>query len=753
MSVLYCKMCGGTIEFEPSATVGVCDYCGTKQTLPKVNDDNIANLFNRANNLRLKCEFDKAEQIYEKIVQQNDSEAEAHWGIILCKYGVEYVEDPKTLERIPTCHRTRFESIKTDADYEAAIDYSDALQQGIYEKEARQIDKLQKDILAIVKNEKPFDVFICYKEKDENGKRTVDSALANDIYYQLTQTGLKVFYAAITLEDKLGQEYEPYIFSALNSAKVMLVIGTKPEYLNAVWVKNEWSRFMNQMKTDRSKILIPCYRDMDAYDLPEEFAHLQAQDMSRIGFIQDIIRGVEKVASRRDKTKDSFYDVGHSTKVDSGETIEKLKNLKELYDEGVISEEEFNGLKRQLLSIGQPESNKKLKKREESFSNSKPIDYISDTEVRLNNFDGDSEWLVLDRNEDKYLLISKYCQYRHIISDTPSYYWEKSHVRNHLNNEFINRFTLAQRSLIIPADESGMDNADVHDRVFLLSIDEFNKYKHILKKYYAWRDSKVSWEWALRTGGGGNGVAVVPTKKLVGDITPKYARVQTSLGASPFGIRPAIWIDMSKTDELINAEITSEMNASQIVEERDNQVKTEIERIASDIEIHGDEVILNGFDGQNEWIVLKKSGDNWLLLSKYMQECREVQKYIPYVWEDSQIREYLNTEFVNRFTSNQKDRLQIPSLCDTKDISDKIFLMSEDEYNIFFSSKEDDRRIMRRKQDMFPEIWALRSMDKKGRIQFVTKDGYINSKDGNSLFAGVSLFGIRPLIWLNVSTE
>ena len=296
MAIIKCKMCGGNLVEEPGVTVAECEYCGTQQTIPKTNDEVISNLFNRANNLRLKCEFDKAAQIYEKIVQQDDGEAEAHWGIVLCKYGIEYVEDPKTFKRIPTCHRTLFEAVTTDVDYLAAIDYSDALQQRIYEREARAIDRIQKDILAIVKNEKPFDVFICYKESDENSKRTVDSVLANDIYHQLTQEGMKVFYAAITLEDKLGQEYEPYIFAALNSAKVMLVIGTKPEYFSAVWVKNEWSRFLKLMKTDRSKLLIPCYRDMDAYDLPEEFAHLQAQDMSKIGFINDVVRGIKKLA-------------------------------------------------------------------------------------------------------------------------------------------------------------------------------------------------------------------------------------------------------------------------------------------------------------------------------------------------------------------------------------------------------------------------------------------------------------------------
>ena len=300
MALMKCKMCGGDLEICAGVTVAECEFCGTKQTLPQANDEVVQNLFNRANALRLKSEFDKAEQIYEKILQQNDTEAEAHWGIVLCKYGIEYVEDPKTFQRIPTCHRTSYDAVTADTDYLAAVKYADAAQKDIYQAEAKAIDRIQKSILSIVKEEKPFDVFICYKETDENGKRTLDSTIANDIYHQLTQEGLKVFYAAITLEDKLGREYEPYIFAALNSAKVMLVIGTKPQYFTAVWVKNEWSRFLKLMKTDRSKLLIPCYKDMDAYELPEEFAHLQAQDMGKIGFINDVVRGIRKVTVKEE---------------------------------------------------------------------------------------------------------------------------------------------------------------------------------------------------------------------------------------------------------------------------------------------------------------------------------------------------------------------------------------------------------------------------------------------------------------------
>ena len=298
MAVFKCKMCGGSLEVTAGETIIECEYCGTQQTLPKTTDENIQSLFNRANLMRQKNDFDKAEAMYEKILEADETEAEAYWGVILCKFGIEYVEDPKTYKRIPTCHRTSYDSIVADEYYKKALEYADASQRAIYESEAKKIDEIQKGILAISAQEEPYDIFICYKETDESGKRTQDSVIANDIYYQLTQEGFKVFYAAITLEDKLGSAYEPIIFAALNSSKVMLSIGTKPEYFNAVWVKNEWSRFLKMMKNDRSKMLIPCYKGMDAYELPEEFAHLQAQDMAKIGFINDIVRGIKKVIAK-----------------------------------------------------------------------------------------------------------------------------------------------------------------------------------------------------------------------------------------------------------------------------------------------------------------------------------------------------------------------------------------------------------------------------------------------------------------------
>lgn len=297
MSLFKCKMCGGNLDVAENMTVCECEYCGTKQTVPTADNEKKLGLFSRANMLRFNNEFDKASALFENIIAEFPAESEAYWGLVLCKFGIEYVDDPATGKKIPTCHRTVLERVFDDPDFQKAMDCADAVAVRVYRSEAKEIDRIQQSILSIVKNEKPYDIFICYKETAENGQRTKDSVMAQDIYDALASKGYKVFFARITLEDKLGQEYEPYIFAALSSAKIMLSIGTNYDYFNAVWVKNEWSRFLAMMKTDKSKVLIPCYCDCDAYDMPQEFRNLQGQDMGKVGFIQDLVRGIEKIIS------------------------------------------------------------------------------------------------------------------------------------------------------------------------------------------------------------------------------------------------------------------------------------------------------------------------------------------------------------------------------------------------------------------------------------------------------------------------
>lgn len=302
MAILKCKMCGGDLEIAEGMTVCECEYCGSKQTVPTIDDEKKITLFSRANRLRAACEFDKAAGVYESIVAEFPEEAEAYWGLVLCKYGIEYVDDPKTGKKIPTCHRSSFNSVFEDNDFEMVMEYSDALSRSVYREEAKIIERLRVGIIKVSSKEDPYDIFICYKETDANGERTIDSVIAQDVYNELTEKGYRVFFSRITLEDTLGQEYEPYIFAALNSAKVMLAFGTDYEYYNAVWVKNEWSRFLSLIEAGHKKTLIPCYKDIDVYDMPVEFKKLQGQDMGKVGAVQDLLRGIEKIIPKKNST-------------------------------------------------------------------------------------------------------------------------------------------------------------------------------------------------------------------------------------------------------------------------------------------------------------------------------------------------------------------------------------------------------------------------------------------------------------------
>lgn len=295
MAVIKCKMCGGSMEIGANETTAVCEYCGTLQTLPKLDSERIAALYERAELLRSSNDFDKAAAVYEQIVMAEPTDAEAYWSLVLCRYGIEYVEDPQTKKRVPTVNRVQPTSVLQDPDYRQALRYADEHQSALYQEEAAVIQGIQQQLLAISRKEAPFDIFICYKETDDHGHRTLDSVLAADMYRALTQEGYRVFFARITLEDKLGVAYEPYIFAALQSARIMFVVGTKPEYFQAPWVKNEWGRYWSMIRGGADKTLIPVYRDMDPHDLPEEFAHLQALDFSRLGAMQDLIHGTNKI--------------------------------------------------------------------------------------------------------------------------------------------------------------------------------------------------------------------------------------------------------------------------------------------------------------------------------------------------------------------------------------------------------------------------------------------------------------------------
>ena len=559
MTVFRCKMCGGNLEIRQGESVVICEYCGTTQTLPKLDDDRRINLYDRANHFRRNNEFDKAMGIYEQILNEDNSDAEAYWSIVLCRYGIEYVEDPLSHKRVPTVNRAQYTSIFADEDYKAALDHADGFQRKIYESEAKAIDEIQKGILEISSKEDPFDVFVCYKETDANGRRTVDSVLATDLYHQLTQEGFKVFFSRITLEDKIGTAYEPYIFAALNSAKVMVVLGTKPEHFNAVWVKNEWSRYLSLVKqSGGKKILIPAYRDMDPYDLPEEFSHLQAQDMSKLGFMQDLIRGIKKILAA-DKSKETasetvvmsdaqtavapllkrvfiFLEDGEWKSADDycervldmdpenaqaylGKLLasNQVRNLDSLSKVSQPFADNPNYAK--CLRYGDKELREKLEKDNQAGKDRLEEQRLSITititgdVVEFGTYHGRKiKWKVLDTQNNHLLLIAESAlEIRSYNIYDAAVTWETCSLRKWMNETFLNEaFSKEEQAVILRTKVTADKNPqyptdpgkDTQDKVFLLSIQEANHYFSSDKdrKMKRKRKNELCWWW-LRTPG------------------------------------------------------------------------------------------------------------------------------------------------------------------------------------------------------------------------------------------------------------
>lgn len=318
MALLICKTCEGNIIPIEGKNLGVCDSCGRMESLPSVTDERRTDAFNRGNHFRKNYEFDKALEEYAQIIKEDPADAEAHWCMTLSRYGINFQEDTRTKELIPTIDRISYTSILEDPDYLAALKYADGDRKHFYEENAKHIRTIQQGLLEVSSKEEPFDVFICFKDtNDLTKKRTRDSVLAQELYSELTKRDFKVFFSRITLkEEHMGEEWEPYIFAALNSAKVMLVVGTSRENLDAPWVKNEWSRFQNLRRTDKTKILVPCISGMDPADLPEDLKALEARDMNEISFMQDIIYGIDRVVNG-DKKKEKVQQKAATVTADN----------------------------------------------------------------------------------------------------------------------------------------------------------------------------------------------------------------------------------------------------------------------------------------------------------------------------------------------------------------------------------------------------------------------------------------------------
>lgn len=280
-STMQCDRCGGEMRLSEDGLRAKCPYCNHEIVFRSPKGEALLLALARADSFRRDSRFSDAIREYKLITEENPEDSEAFWGLVLSTYGIEYVKDPRTSRYVPTCHRAVRGSILEDENYLHAIGSATEEQRADYTVQANEIDRLQKDILRRTESAEDFDVFISFKSTDESGNSTEDARIARNIYDELTKRGFKTFFSDVTLNDMLFSDYEPVIFRALYSCKFFILVATRPEYVTAPWVTNEWSRFEQRMEEEKlSGVACAVFDGKAVHDLPP-FLRAQGIDLNR----------------------------------------------------------------------------------------------------------------------------------------------------------------------------------------------------------------------------------------------------------------------------------------------------------------------------------------------------------------------------------------------------------------------------------------------------------------------------------------
>ena len=306
MNQNICYNCGGDCISRGGRLV--CAHCGSYKPT-EITGEEFTLLYTAFQKLRL-AEFYEAEQEFDDIIRRHPNNAQAYWGRLLSRYGIKYEEDYDG-RRVPTCYATSIESVFAASDYKKAMEYADAETRAVFKEHAGYIERVRKEWVEKAKKEKPYDIFICYKDSDlaKGIKRTRDSFTMQDLYIYLTNKGYRVFFSHETLREKTGEKYEPYIFNALSTAKVMLVYGSDPDYINSTWVKNEWTRYKKRMQEGNKKpnSLLVAYEGFSPNELPLALSSTQCLDATDRRFYSDLTDKIEEILFERNPVKTMIH--------------------------------------------------------------------------------------------------------------------------------------------------------------------------------------------------------------------------------------------------------------------------------------------------------------------------------------------------------------------------------------------------------------------------------------------------------------
>ena len=94
-----------------------------------------------------------------------------------------------------------------------------------------------------------YDVFISFKNSGKNGKPTPDAAAARKVHDALKAKGIKAFFSEESLAEKGQGHFGKSIESALDSARVLILVASCREHIESKWVETEWDSFLQDVRS------------------------------------------------------------------------------------------------------------------------------------------------------------------------------------------------------------------------------------------------------------------------------------------------------------------------------------------------------------------------------------------------------------------------------------------------------------------------------------------------------------------------
>lgn len=248
MQQLRCTYCGGNLVDQ--GDWHQCDSCRTKikkSAMERLSDQDVFDL-NAARRFREGYRFQEAQVTYDGILRRNPDCEEAAWGAFLAEYGIEY----QVVEQKPTFH-----ALSAEPTYHSRY-YAQLSPE--HRREADEvIEEKRREILRSVETLPAYDVFLSLKLNDENGEQTPEYEWALQLYYDLREQGYQVFFSPQVLKQS-NADWEPYIFRAIQTCRIMLILTSSLEHINAPWVRNEWRRLLSRIANTPEDGSKPTYR-------------------------------------------------------------------------------------------------------------------------------------------------------------------------------------------------------------------------------------------------------------------------------------------------------------------------------------------------------------------------------------------------------------------------------------------------------------------------------------------------------------